>query len=120
MTEIEAFERNYEVQSNGCWLWTAGKSEGYGEYRYKGKQIRSHRVSWILYVGSIPIGMQINHRCNCRACVNPNHLYLGTQQDNVRDAITAGTHYLGAFTDANRLKSIRHHARRPTKVAKCG
>ena len=67
---------------NGCWEWTAGKDkDGYGKYR-KG---RAHRFAYELWKGPIPDGLYILHSCDNPPCVNPEHLEIGTNQDNVND-----------------------------------
>lgn len=77
---------------DACWLWTAAKEHsGHGALSYKNKLMQAHRVAYVLAHGSIPDGLIICHRCNVPACVNPSHLYAGTHQDNMRDAINAGT-----------------------------
>ena len=77
-----------------CWEWQAGKSKkGYGyvqNNRKRGKLLSAHRVSWELHNGKIPKGMLICHHCDNPPCVNPNHLFLGTQKDNIRDAVKKG------------------------------
>ncbi|SAK19108.1 hypothetical protein UA17_01737 [Burkholderia multivorans] len=85
----------YEIDSNGCWLWKgAVGSEGYGTNRRNGKTVRMHRVYYEQFVGPIPDGMQICHRCDVRRCVNPNHLFPGTNQDNVDDREAKGRNKL--------------------------
>ncbi len=74
----------------GCHLWIGVKSRnGYGWIRYQGKRTRAHRVSMILQ-GYDVSGKHVLHRCNNRACVNPDHLYLGDHNDNMRDMALSG------------------------------
>lgn len=72
------------VQSSGCWLWTASKSDGYGRFAVNRKLIqRAHRVAYIALVGLIPVDLQIDHLCRNRACVNPDHLEPVSQKTNI-------------------------------------
>ena len=76
---------------NDCWEWTAAKlQDGYGKIRISEKMIRSHRFSYELHKGKIPEGLYVLHSCHNPSCVNPNHLRLGTHQDNMDDKINAG------------------------------
>ena len=69
----------------GCWNWTGALTRGgYGSF-WGGPERRAHRMSWVLRHGPIPHGRLVLHRCNNRLCVNPEHLYLGDQYDNMRD-----------------------------------
>lgn len=72
--------------ATGCWVWTGGKnSEGYGRIKFNGKLLLTHRLSYQDSVGPIPEGQYVLHRCDNRSCFNPDHLYIGTQIDNMQD-----------------------------------
>ena len=73
---------------NGCWIWQRGLSNsGYGETAIRGRKKRAHRVCYEIYKGKIPEHLQVCHTCDTPACVNPDHLYLGTHQRNVDDKV---------------------------------
>lgn len=77
--------------SDGCWEWTGDKDvKGYGRFFLRGEVIRAHRVSQEIYAGPIPDGMYVLHRCDNPGCVNPAHLFLGTQTDNMLDMEAKG------------------------------
>ena len=73
-----------------CWLWRGARRDGYGMFWFKGKIVSAHRVSWELRFGGIPVGMQVLHKCDNRLCIKPEHLFLGTQADNLLDAVKKG------------------------------
>lgn len=71
-----------------CWNWIGQQDGGgYGIVGWKGKHQRTHRVAWLLMRGEIPHGMLVLHHCDNPRCCNPEHLYLGTQADNMRDMV---------------------------------
>ncbi len=78
-------------RGNGCWLWTGPKvGMGYGKFSVRGKYYRAHRVSWELVNGPIPSGLIVCHKCDVPACVRPDHLFLGTFNDNNKDLARKG------------------------------
>lgn len=80
-----------ERKPNGCIEWTGYRSpKGYGEIKVDGKMVKTHRQAWMLSGGPIPPGMQVLHRCDNPPCVNPDHLFLGTNLDNVADRVEKG------------------------------
>jgi hypothetical protein len=74
---------------NGCWEWTAARTaKGYGCFRFGSRgSARAHRVAYELFVGPIPDGLLVCHHCDNPSCVNPDHLYVGTQKQNRQDAV---------------------------------
>ena len=79
--------------SDGCWQWTAALERGgYGSYYHDGRMQRAHRVAYQLLVGVIPDGLQIDHLCRVRSCVNPEHMEPVTSAENVRRGSAAERH----------------------------
>ncbi len=80
-------------KTEGCWNWTAHRnSDGYGMIGLERTRRveRTHRLSWVLHNGPIPDGLQVLHRCDNPACVRPDHLWLGTQIENIADMDAKG------------------------------
>lgn len=83
----ERVERwSVQRDEESCWDWVGfAHPKGYGHLTVKGKLFKSHRASYEAYNGPIPEGLQVLHQCDNPGCVNPNHLFLGTHLDNMKD-----------------------------------
>ena len=89
---LDIFEAKFRF-TMGCWEWLGEKTEkGYGRLTIKKKHYRAHRLSYGFYVGDIPEGLLVCHHCDNPGCVNPSHLFIGTDMDNVHDMIKKGRH----------------------------
>ena len=92
---LERFMARVSVDPHtGCWLWTGARiGPGYGAFRADidgYRTLLAHRVSWRLHRGPVPEGLFVLHECDVRHCVNPGHLFLGTQRDNIEDTVRKG------------------------------
>lgn len=107
---LDRFEEKYIVSSNGCWEWTASTDNtGYGVFYYQKKLWRAHRFSYFYFVDDslsgptsvVDYNNVIMHMCDNRICVNPDHLALGTQQDNVLDCLKKGRFVVASHANEN-------------------
>ena len=79
------FDKIASRPKRGCWVWTASRnSKGYGTFSFDGKTNCAHRFSYLLFKGKIPRGYAIDHTCNNKACVNPDHLDAVDYGENMR------------------------------------
>ena len=92
------------VPETGCWLWlNCTMHKGYGLLVYKGKTVRAHRLAYLLHTGIDPDTRHVLHKCDTPSCVNPEHLYLGSNDDNVADKVSKGRSLSRAKNPAAKL-----------------
>ena len=116
MKTVEVYFWHFVDMSGDCWMWTGCRNyQGYGYFRFEGKMRRAHRIAWILTNGPIPHGegfhgICVLHRCDNRLCVKPDHLFLGTNHDNVIDMWKKGrgNPWVGIAVNAALMKSRTH------------
>lgn len=117
-TSIESrFFKKVKIDSvTQCWEWQSNKSCGYGNFYYKKRQWKAHRISYIYYIGEIPEGMNVLHSCDNPGCVSPFHIFIGTQLDNMHDMIKKGRYV--PTTNMN-THLIKHPSIAAYRIRKC-
>ena len=103
---VASYKEYYNVDDNGCWVWSRAVSgNGYGNYGNKG----AHRVFYELFIGNIEKGMQIDHTCRVRACVNPEHLEQVTAQENILRSMPYRMANMGGLFHLNKTECPNGH-----------
>jgi hypothetical protein len=109
--QVERFLSKVKIdfRKKRCWEWTGWVcNSGYGSLLFRRKNTMAHRVSYTLFVGPIPDGLCVLHKCDNKTCVRPTHLWVGTHQENTQDMIKKGRK-----TDTSKYLNIH----RPTKLS---
>jgi hypothetical protein len=123
---ISRFESKFVPEPNsGCYLWIAAAGKRYGHFGLHGKVVDAHRASYELYVSKIPEGKCVLHSCDVPLCVNPAHLFLGTQTENLDDMTKKGRRSCGrldghgsAKLTIDQVMAIRADNRKHAEIAK--
>lgn len=109
MTPSQIEDSIERIPWSGCWIWNKGTSNGYGGCRVGNTVVRAHRFVYESLVGPIALGMDLLHKCDVKLCVNPEHMYQGTDYDNAQDRIDRNPVYhmpLPAFCPQNHAMVI--------------
>jgi hypothetical protein len=105
--DAERFLDKVEIDATGCWLWAASRNRlGYGHFTFQNRVMLAHRWAFWFWRGPIADGLLVCHSCDVPSCVNPDHLWLGTNADNVADRDAKGRHRLGGT--AARCAAVTH------------
>jgi len=133
------FEEYYIPEPmSGCWIWIGSTCAGYGRVGMKqlkrifinikkmpfiGREVYAHRLSWFLFKGTNPKELDVLHKCDNPLCVNPDHLFLGTQKDNIMDRNKKDRQAKGEKSGLSKLteeeiRNIKNDKRKQTEIGK--
>lgn len=118
------FWTRVRAEASGCWTWQAGRTrQGYGTFSVEQRPYSAHRYAWELVHGPIPDGLYVLHHCDNPPCVRPDHLFLGTHADNMRDMSEKGrgrTNERWKITDSDigRMREMRSRGETCTQIAR--
>jgi hypothetical protein len=105
-------------KTSGCWIWigSAHNKNGYGMFWYKKNHILAHRYSWLIHKRKIPKGLFVLHKCDNPPCVNPKHLWIGNQSENMLDCSSKHRHGKNTKLTKKDVAWIRENFSRQNKV----
>ena len=104
---IIRFNQKY-IKENSCWIWVSAlNSSGYGQIYINGTTKLAHRFSYEIHKGLISNGLHVCHTCDNPKCVNPDHLFLGTNKDNVLDKLNKSRHPVGSNAKNSKITEIQ-------------
>lgn len=90
---LKAYRKLLTKNEKGCWIYTKSiQGSGYAQVHISGVMVLMHRLAYQVFIGPIPTKMYVLHSCDVRNCVNPDHLFLGTPRDNMKDMVKKGRH----------------------------
>lgn len=122
LVKAKIYEKIMPIPESGCKIWMGCVSNGYGSMTYKGKHIRPHRLLWILERGDIPEGLHVCHKCDVPLCINLNHLFLGTREENMKDMVNKnrqarGTEKITSVLTGEQVRMIRNSPKSSRELA---
>ena len=104
------FWQRVKTSCNECWLWTGAKNiktKKYGRFAHGGQKVQSHRFAYEFCYGQIPDGLQVCHKCDNGRCVRPDHLFLGTNAENMADKLVKGLQLKGEKVNTAKLSAAQ-------------